>query len=164
MEQAKHLNTLGKDLKEALIDRRREFEKGAAGDKFSHQQQLAQFMIQQNMDEQDFMDYQQEVQTSLESDIANMNNAYRILEAEEQRMLKSGEAALDRESLAKIQKHKRILAEEAKKAKKKAATFGKIMDAAKFAVTVGVAAGSVATGVGAGAGLLVASELIEQGV
>ena len=134
MEQKSQLASLGRDVQEKLLSNRLEFEKDARGDRFKHSRQLADYAIQQSQNEQELMNYQQEMQQALDAKISAMQQAYKVFAAEEQRLLQSSEAELDRNALMEIRRKKEYLAEQEAKAKKKQSYNKKIFGAAKAAV------------------------------
>ena len=153
IEQESQLNRLGRDVKAELMDSRRQFEKDARGERFANQRQLADYMVLNAKSQEEFAGWAQQMEQDLQTDVAMMEQAYRVFENEERRLLESGEAARDRASLDRIRKKKAALEEEQNKARKKASQFKKVLGAAKIVGGVVIAVASWGTAGSAGVAL-----------
>lgn len=150
MDQEASLNRLGRDIKRKLSDDRRSFEQTARGEKFTNIRQLADYMIQYTQNEETWKSQAQAIQQASQQKIALMEQAYNVFAREESQLVQSGEAELNRESVARVRAKKEEMARRLQEAKKKAGYTKKLMGGVTFVagavITAVAAVGSVWTG------------------
>lgn len=132
------MSSLGRDVKQKLLDDQLEFDKTQREARFKTQRQLQDFMTVKAMDQQAMKNYQQEVQAAIQKDVMMMESAYKTLVQAEAQAQTDRNRKLDKEANARIKRAKEIIEEKLRKSRKRAGVMKRNMGVVKGAAGVGL--------------------------
>ena len=135
--QRAKLESLGRDVKQKLFDNVAVFEKNQGIVKLTNERQLQDFLTMKEVDKQAFLNYQEDVERTLQKEVAMMNAASNTIEFEMQRLFDLEQDDATVAQIKKLGEYKKVLQEREQKARDKASMKGKLIGGAKI---VGAAA------------------------
>ncbi len=151
------LAKLGSDIQEKVLNDRMNFQSTERGVTFGSQRQLAHYTAMQAKNLAEYQKYEQDVLQAHETEMQMYDEAYKVYEMREKQMFKSGEAALDRESVNRVRAKKEEIARRRRAAQKRHGFQTKVIGAAT------VVAGAFITGASFGGAGVVGASMMAQG-